>query len=930
MRFLVLIFILLSQTAALANHHIDQMGLMSPKITVFSKTDYQAENQNWDIDQSDQGTVYIANTLGLLQYDGEDWQLYETRNMLRSVHCKADTIYVGGNEMMGYFLEKDLASGFHPLTRISTDIWKIYSLGERVIFQAFNRIYFVDAEGHIGFERIKDGSTTTYSYPIGQEIYYQKNHGELLSSNLDGLQQSLSADGALDNYQVTFIEKLGADKMLLATQDHGLFYFSNGQATPIDNQLNELLKKLRINKVLRIGAQQYAFGTMSGGVIIGDLKGHISQQINTQKGLPNNRVHGLMYRDDLLWICTDNGIALLDLDAPIYFYHDQNHQLGSVYDIAYFEGYYYVGSNQGLFYFKPQQNPINTTIHKVEGSDGQVWNLSLIGEDLLCGHNTGTYTIKNHQMKKISDVAGGYQFLESKAHPGMLYQSTYHSVAVYKKIRQQWVFQKSLEHLSGVTRDLAELPDGRIVVTGFSKKANVITLNETGDAIVKMQDLMHQKALRKAHHLRVFSRGNHVLVSSKDTAISFPADPATDEADASLLSGISYFSPKIDHYRLISKNKNLSLFDEQDNSIIELPYYIQVLGQQFIHNYEQVSVLPNNQFGLSLSEGFAILDLRSLLSYRQKTKRTQITAVTFSDDRSGERLPRENYSAVPYKFNTFEVRFSAFNFSDAATYQYKLVGYHDKWQNNGNANEYKIQNLPVGTYSFKVRNTADGRISKIDFRIRPPFYWSKYAIGIYVILQLMLIFSGMRWYKVKLKKQKMEALKKERSRLNKLRTLNNERMLELEAKQLKVEIDDKTKELSKLLLESEKKKEVIESVKHEISNIREQNRFVQKKDIDRLDRIIDKNFDEKKDWLVFESAFSETHAYFFKKLKTKHPRLTDEDLRLCAYIKVNLTTKELASIFNITHRSMELKRYRLKKKMELPKEVDLKTYIFSI
>ena len=67
-----------------------------------------------------------------------------------------------------------------------------------------------------------------------------------------------------------------------------------------------------------------------------------------------------------------------------------------------------------------------------------------------------------------------------------------------------------------------------------------------------------------------------------------------------------------------------------------------------------------------------------------------------------------------------------------------------------------------------------------------------------------------------------------------------------------------------------------------------------------------------------------------KKIKNIHPELTPNDLRLCAYLRLNLSSKEIAPLLNISVRSVEVKRYRLRKKMALPHENSLTTYILNL
>jgi DNA-binding CsgD family transcriptional regulator len=94
--------------------------------------------------------------------------------------------------------------------------------------------------------------------------------------------------------------------------------------------------------------------------------------------------------------------------------------------------------------------------------------------------------------------------------------------------------------------------------------------------------------------------------------------------------------------------------------------------------------------------------------------------------------------------------------------------------------------------------------------------------------------------------------------------------------------------------------------------------------------IINNNITEKDSWSVFKEAFENTDKDFLKKVKTAHPSLTPSDLRLCTYLRLNLSSKEIAPLLNISVRSVEIKRYRLRKKMDLSHEQGLVEYILAL
>ena len=121
-----------------------------------------------------------------------------------------------------------------------------------------------------------------------------------------------------------------------------------------------------------------------------------------------------------------------------------------------------------------------------------------------------------------------------------------------------------------------------------------------------------------------------------------------------------------------------------------------------------------------------------------------------------------------------------------------------------------------------------------------------------------------------------------------------------------------------------KKNEFLNSIKSELSNVDGN------KEIKNVLRIIDRNLNNTDDWKFFQEAFNNADKDFLKKIGEKHPELTPNDLRLCAYLRLNLSSKEIAPLLNISYRSVEVKRYRLRKKMKLKASQGLIKYILDI
>ena len=129
----------------------------SPIVRSYSVSDYNAGIQNWSIAQDDRGVMYIGNNKGLLEFDGNSWELHElpSRNIVRSVYIGKDgKIFVGSFEEFGYFERNSLDSlVYHSLKDEAKDfrfhndeIWTITLAHGEIVFQSFGSLFFYD--GH--------------------------------------------------------------------------------------------------------------------------------------------------------------------------------------------------------------------------------------------------------------------------------------------------------------------------------------------------------------------------------------------------------------------------------------------------------------------------------------------------------------------------------------------------------------------------------------------------------------------------------------------------------------------------------------------------------------------------------------------------------------------------------------------------------------
>lgn len=166
--------------------------------------------------------------------------------------------------------------------------------------------------------------------------------------------------------------------------------------------------------------------------------------------------------------------------------------------------------------------------------------------------------------------------------------------------------------------------------------------------------------------------------------------------------------------------------------------------------------------------------------------------------------------------------------------------------------------------------------------------------------------------------QKIESAKEQQnsSKIEKERFLND--------------IDTKNHQLASFAIHLSQKNEILTQVKKEIFKLVEEVDSIHKQKLTELHNKIKANIQLENNWNDFKLHFENVHAGFFQRLCKQFPNLTPKDQKLCAYLRLNLNTKEIAQLLSITPGSSEISRIRLRKKLNLSRETNLVSFISGI
>ena len=186
-----------------------------------------------------------------------------------------------------------------------------------------------------------------------------------------------------------------------------------------------MLQKYELNHILRISENELVFATVKNGIIHYTPNSGKIKVYNRNSGLQNNTVLGMVENDGMLWVSLDNGIDVLDLNAPVNFFTDDTGELGAVYDLVHFQNDTYLASNTGVYASSAEGFKL------VEGAEGHSWNLEVIDGNLYSNHNTGTYQVRGGKFIPIEERTGSFCIVSKPGEDKILYIGNYTGLSVY-------------------------------------------------------------------------------------------------------------------------------------------------------------------------------------------------------------------------------------------------------------------------------------------------------------------------------------------------------------------------------------------------------------------------------------------------------------------------------------------------------------------
>lgn len=282
--------------------------------------------------------------------------------------------------------------------------------------------------------------------------------------------------------------------------------------------------------------------------------------------------------------------------------------------------------------------------------------------------------------------------------------------------------------------------------------------------------------------------------------------------------------------------------------------------------------------------------------------------------------------SLPYDFRAFTLFVGTTVFTPNHQISYKLEGVSSHWSAWQKDGKISFLQLPEGTYELRIRKyVAKGPFPELSLRIRvrPPWYNTVWAYLGYILAAWVIGRWALRFHLRTMHREEQQRLEAERQ-------AEEQRMNRMKNELLEAELQNKNNELTLQTSALVKRNQAIQSFLDELERQKEMlsDRYPNKLYL-KLRSLMEEALNDQADWLQFETYFNSAHQHFMERLRLQYADITAGDLRICCLLRMNLSTKEIASLLNVSVRAVELRRYRLRKRLALEGDTNLVDFLMK-
>lgn len=907
-----------------------------PLVTSYASQEPLCATQAWSATQDENGVLYFATSNGVLIFDGVHWESIAIDGIMtvRSVKAIGDRIYVGSYEQLGYLERDEFGQAiFHSMKNQIKDyefrddeFWSIVPFDDEIYFQSFRSIFKV--KGNLISTFQEEGTSPLYLFNIDGRLYSQLIWKGLYEVEGENFTEILPREKYGDSNIVAMLGNSDGS-FTLFTEEKGLYSFSlkNRLVKQFVTAIDKELKTHIINRVCKMSDGTIAIGTIRNGVYAINPDGSLKWHYNLDNGLGNNSVLGLT-EDSTgnLWVMMDHGISVIHSGLPYSFLmpHAGEPYIGMTYDMYRDGDKLYIGTNQGLYTYSYTDKKIYSSI-----GQSQIWHIDAFDSQILIGGGT----LSMHIMPDSKTVSSSKSSTDIKKgiihNKEALVESSYYSLRIYLRDENGiWRYSHDIEDFGAPIRQIEIDNDGSIWCAHTAQGVLHIELSTDLKRIEKIDKIRTASDDRLRSTSFVMKLRGQIVISDGDSLYQYDSRDSGLHAMAGFHNDLPtvkeiYSTTSVDDKRFwLSTRKSYILISYKDGHYsreLTIPLDYLSLQSNGVNNKVHVDKANNCYFAINNGVGCVALDRLSA----QPSKATMSIAkienvvhdgiVNLLKLKSDSETPAETSGNIRINLN-----YPSYNFT-SPRFVYSLEG-AENMISTSEKPSISFVGLKHGNYKFRAAMIDDHgnalATADYDFVVPTPAYLTYWAMSGYLIALIALIIAISRLYSRRQVNRQRRDHEIERVAQN-IKILEQERIISEQQKQLlQNELNEKSKELASMALEAGYKHQVIENLRETIS-VQRRKGMIESKEIDTLIKTINSDIDKKEFWDIFQNNFDLIHENFFRNLRKQFPELTPIDMKFCALLRLNMSTKDIAKFTHLTIRGVETARYRLRRKLGL-------------
>jgi AraC family transcriptional regulator, chitin signaling transcriptional activator len=943
-------------------HIIASAQSNSVKIKTYQKQEFNADAEFWIMCEDKDGILYFGNNDGVLVFDGEHWHklILPNNSSVRSLTTgKNGVVYAGAYNEAGT-ITKDVTGQYRYTSLTGTlqlegrnveNIWDIQPLGNKLFFRAYNELIITSGKTAT---RIPSATAFTFSAMVGSSYYVQENNHGIL--RFDAGQTEPEVVFKSEHYHNEPLAALlpgDTPGGLIAITINGLVYHADA-ATGTMALFASIFGTTSTDQVS--GAIKYSngslyIGTISSGIYILSRNGEVLHNPAMLQQVPQGVIHNVFRSsNNNIWVLQNNGLAYIDFRSPYTTLFGR----ASVYDALVHNGSIYLATTQGIYYapFNPAAPASPNDFIKIPGINGQTWSIQLLDGDIIAAHDTGLYKIEGETATKIAPEAGFWKVSPISGRENLFLASHYNGLYLLEKTGGSWVLHTKISGFSESARDILadDAPNTYWICHGYQGIFR-IRLNQNYDRVIAVDHFTNKNGLQNSFNVNVSRWQGRVVFTTNTGIYTFNAKTNRFEPHKQLNN---ILDPTKNTRKLMQSGTRTwfvqddeagYFFTNEKKPELHKGLFLNLKGT-FNRGMECLVPLQGDKMLFGTSNGLFLYAVENKLG--ASSINTLITGISYSKKKEHNSLPLSTNGsepqAMPNQTDIIRFDFAAPKMPPGTQIQYSYIleGLDQEWSPWQNLSYKEYTHLRPGTYTFKVksRNTAglQGKEAGYTFTIPPKWYQTTLAYIIYGVLGILIIAGirhlvkrRIRHERIKSRREAEQSKKLLELELEQLRLQRDKEAINRDKAVLEEDVIHKSKQLANYTMLLVHKKDIFNEITDDLKELKSllRNEESRKKLLEIFQKLSRHQIGEEY-MEVFDVHFEKVHHNFFERLKQLNPELTKRELRLCAFVKMNLSNKEISPLLGISLRGIENARYRIRKKLGVASEDNFTAFLENV